>query len=429
MIPTRRGPPTEDTALFPIQSQDQSLPNQYERFGGRAGCSFSQTFIHLLKGNLGTGLLGLPLAVKYSGLVLGSLSLLVMGIISIHCMGLLVSCAHHLSAKKGKSFLTYGEAVEYGMENVSWMRRHTIWGSRIVNLFLIITQLGFCCAYIVFLSENIKQVIEASNGTTMNCQNNQPDVIVPSFDSRLYMLCFLPFITLLVFTRNLKLLAPWSLMANFAMCGSVVLIFWYSLSVLPLENKMQRPQAFSKALYLGMGLVTLLYLSLGTVGYMCFGDQIGASITLNLPNCWLYHIVKLLYCFGIYVTYALQFYVPAEILIPFATAHVPQRWEVPLDLAIRISLVIVTCALAVLIPELDLVISLVGSVSSSFLALILPPILQILTFHNEGLSAMVLFKNTVISLTGIAGFLAGTYITMTEIVNRSATRYSNSTLF
>ncbi|KAG7483996.1 hypothetical protein MATL_G00044590 [Megalops atlanticus] len=457
------GSPTEETALSPTVPQGPShLQSQYERIGGKGGSSFSQTLIHLIKGNIGTGLLGLPLAVKNAGLVLGPLSLLVMGIIAVHCMNVLVRCSHCLSAKKGKPFLTYGEVLEYSMENISWMSRHSIWGRRLVNVFLVITQLGFCCAYFVFLSENIKQVVEAANVTTMNCQSNQTAVITPSFDSRLYMLCFLPFVILLVFTRNLKYLAPLSLVANLAMCCSVVLIYWYSLTniqypislpyvgnakdyplffgtaifafegigvVLPLENKMQKPHTLSTVLYLGMGLVTMLYISLGTIGYLCFGDQIGASITLNLPSCWMYQIVKLLYSFGIYISYALQFYVAAEILIPPIMVCVPNRWELPVDLAMRTVIVILTCALAVLIPELDLMISLVGSVSSSFLALILPPILQVLTFHGEGLSAATLLKNAIISVVGIIGSVAGTHVTVMEIINRSSGRDGNGTAF
>ncbi|XP_076877985.1 proton-coupled amino acid transporter 1 [Brachyhypopomus gauderio] len=454
-----QSPVEDDGAAHPPASS--RTQNQYERIGGRAGSSFLQTLVHLLKGNIGTGLLGLPLAVKNAGLVIGPLSLLVMGIVAIHCMNILVKCSHHLSTKLGKPFLTYGEAVEYGMENVSWLQRHSAWGSRVVNVFLIITQLGFCCVYFVFLSDNVKQVIEAANGTTMNCNTNQTAVIVPSYDSRIYMLFFLPFIIALVFTRSLKWLAPFSFVANLVMSASLVLIYYFCLThipspvdlpkvgraidyplffgtaifafegigvVLPLENKMQKPQNFPRVLYLGMGIVTLLYISLGTIGYICFGQNIGGSITLNLPNCWMYQSVKLLYSFGIYITYALQFYVPAEILVPLAVSRVRARWELPVDLCIRAGLVLFTCALAILIPELDLVISLVGSISSSALALIFPPLLEIITFHTEGISGWVVLKNLLISLFGLVGFVAGTYVSIVEIISRRHSEHVDSYL-
>uniref|UniRef100_A0AAV2MLR2 Amino acid transporter transmembrane domain-containing protein n=1 Tax=Knipowitschia caucasica TaxID=637954 RepID=A0AAV2MLR2_KNICA len=140
-----------------------------------------------------------------------------------------------------------------------------------------------------------------------------------------------------------------------------------------------------------------------------------------------YQAVKLLYCFGIFITFALQFYVPAEILIPPLTARVPERWERPVDLLMRTALVFVTCALAVLIPELDLVISLVGSVSSSFLALVFPPLLQLSVFHSEGLSPLVFVKNLVISVLGFVGFMAGTYIAIEQIIARNSLKATQAT--
>ncbi|TRZ04219.1 hypothetical protein DNTS_008032, partial [Danionella cerebrum] len=217
--------PSEDE---PINSPG-SRQTEYERIGGRTGSSFFQTIIHLLKGNIGTGLLGLPLAVRNAGLLVGPVSLLLMGLIAVHCMNLLVKCAHHLSAKLGKPFLSYGDAVEYGMENVSWLSRHSVWGRRVVNAFLNITQLGFCCVYFVFLSDNVKQVVETANATTGNCNSNETALAVPSYDSRIYMLFFLPFIIVLVFIRNLKYLAPLSFVANISMCISLVLIYYYCL--------------------------------------------------------------------------------------------------------------------------------------------------------------------------------------------------------
>ncbi|MBN3293727.1 S36A1 protein, partial [Polypterus senegalus] len=456
MTTNRRSSPTEETSLSPDRSPSPTEPQDvYERIGDKTGTNFFQTLVHLLKGNIGTGLLGLPLAVKNAGIVVGPISLLIMGIVAVHCMDILVKCSHHLSTKMRKPFMDYGDAMQYGLEvgPIPFLRRHSIWGRWIVDLFLIITQLGFCCVYFVFLTDNVKQVVQAANGTTTTCNYNETVVLSPTFDSRLYMLCFLPFIILLVFIRNLKYLAPWSLAANVAMLISLIMIYQYIVRgihypvtlpyeasfktyplffgtaifafegigvVLPLENKMQKPRSFRTVLFLGMIIVTVLYISLGTIGYLRFGDSIGASITLNLPNCWLYQVVKLLYSFGIFITYAVQFFVPAEILVPLAVSRVSERWMLAVDLLCRTGLVILTCLLAILIPELDLVISLVGSISSSALALILPPILEIVAFYNDGLPWWAIAKNIIISIIGFVGFVAGTYVSIQEIVIRNS---------
>lgn len=77
--------------------------------------------------------------------------------------------------------------------------------------------------------------------------------------------------------------------------------------------------------------------------------------------------------------------------------------------------------LAILIPRLDIVISLVGSVSSSALALIFPPLLEIATYSAEGLHPLVIAKDIAISLFGFLGFVVGTYEALVELAAPAAT--------
>ena len=83
-------------------------------------------------------------------------------------------------------------------------------------------------------------------------------------------------------------------------------------------------------------------------------------------------------------------------------------------------------ALAIGIPKLALFISLVGSVSSSALALIFPPILYYLTFRNKRRPSstakcqiLIFFLLGAISVVGILGFGFGTYASLKGIIDGS----------
>lgn len=57
--------------------------------------------------------------------------------------------------------------------------------------------------------------------------------------------------------------------------------------VMPLENQMKTPQNFvgiCGVLNKGMGGVTLVYIMLGFLGYLKYGDATTDNIPLNLPT-------------------------------------------------------------------------------------------------------------------------------------------------
>uniref|UniRef100_A0A1B6LYL8 Amino acid transporter transmembrane domain-containing protein n=2 Tax=Graphocephala atropunctata TaxID=36148 RepID=A0A1B6LYL8_9HEMI len=403
------------------------------------------TMIHLLKGNIGTGILAMPDAFRNAGLVVGTVGTLAMGAICTHCMHMLVNCAHELCLRSQVPSLGFSEVCEQAFASgPQSIRKYSHYARFLTNMFLVITQLGFCCVYFVFVAANLREVVKH---------------YYYEIDMHWFLLALLLPMILMNWINNLKYLTPVSLFAALLMSSGLGITFFYMLQglprtstvhafsswaqlplffgtaiyafegigvILPLENNMKTPQDFgglTGVLNTAMVIVACLYTAVGFFGYLKYGDRvILGSITLNLPqNDLLAQSVCLMMALAIFLSYGLQFYVPMSIIWPSIKANIADEHSQRVaQLLIRTGLVIFTFGLAAAIPNLSDVISLVGAVSSSTLALIFPPIIEIVTFWDKGLSRVTILKDVVIMIFGILGFISGSYISLSNILSPKA---------
>ena len=242
---------------------------------------------------VGAGILGIPDAFRRAGWLLGSVTLLLVSALNVYAMLLLpqVNCA--LLRNHQKSCGSYGK-----------LGRHILGvrGELFVNLCLGISQAGFATAYIIFISANLHSIAHIPRAVT----------------------CFVcvPGLTLLVQFRDMKHLSPFSLLANcanFAALCAVLLQDYESIStydpaehkearwavdfsgllyviaitiysmegaglVLSLEASSKKTSDFPWLLRYVLAIITMFMAFFGTAGYLAFGDNTVAPITLNLVD-------------------------------------------------------------------------------------------------------------------------------------------------
>ncbi|XP_047530703.1 proton-coupled amino acid transporter-like protein pathetic isoform X2 [Vanessa atalanta] len=369
------------------------------------------TLIHLLKGNIGTGILAMPDAFKNAGLFIGVVGTLFMGVICTHCMHILVACSRELCIRNQRPAMSFAEVVEdaFAMGPVS-LRPYAKKIRNVVNIFLVMTQLGFCCVYFLFVATNLEDTMRFFG-------------IKLSVHRYLAML-YVPMLALdLPHTDSVKAFASWHQLPLYF--GTAIYAFEGIGVVLPLENNMKTPEDFggwTGVLNTGMVIVAALYTAIGFFGYLKYGAAVSGSITLNLPNDLLAQSVRAVMAAAIFLSYGLQFYVPMNIVWPYIKTKLNSEKALEYgEIVTRFVLITITFVAAVLIPNLSSIISLVGAFSSSALALIFPPIIEIITFWPErlGTKGWILWKDLAIIIFGITGFVFGTYASLENILKHS----------
>lgn len=121
--------------------------------------NFAQSLMHMIKGNLGTGILAMPASFAHCGLVNAIIGLPALCLIATYCVHLLVRSSQHLESKMKWMNLEYAELAKGAFKaGPSWMRPWSGLMCRGVDAVLIISQMGICCVYLVFIVDNIKSV-------------------------------------------------------------------------------------------------------------------------------------------------------------------------------------------------------------------------------------------------------------------------------
>ncbi|KAI8879306.1 hypothetical protein K501DRAFT_257006 [Backusella circina FSU 941] len=244
----------------------------------------------LLKSFVTTGIMFLPKAFYNGGLLFS--------IIAVICWGLLSHWSFLLLVQTRTIVPTsFGEmgGVLYGNK------------MRMCVLFAItLCQIGFVCAYMIFVAENLQSLVLAFS----KCRVSLPMhflILIQSF-------AFIP----LAMIRKIQRLSVFALIADVFIVIGLVYLFYYDFKelflfgvadiamwnpthfplfigtaaftfegiglVTPITDSMKEPQKFPQVLTRALSVITVLFILMGAISYMAFGASVETIILLNLPS-------------------------------------------------------------------------------------------------------------------------------------------------
>lgn len=342
----------------------------------------------LLKSFVGTGVLFLPRAFLNGGMLFSSMILLAVALLSFYCFMLLVNTRSVVEA----SFGDIG-GILYG----KWMRA-------LILFSIVLSQVGFVSAYIVFTSENLQAFVLAVS----ECKSF---IDIKSM-VMIQLIIFLP----LSLIRDIGKLGFTALVADAFILLGLIYLYYYDIFtivsnhgvadiklfnpsswtlfigtaifafegvglIIPIQESMKHPEKFAGVLGIVMVIITVLMTSIGALSYAAYGSSTRTVVILNLPqDSKFVHAVQFLYSLAILLSTPLQLFPAIRILenelFSRSGKYNPYiKWQ---KNVFRFFLVVL-CALIAWggAGDLDKFVSLVGSFACVPLVYVYPPLLHL----------------------------------------------------
>jgi len=305
--------PMEDSALLTPGRRRRKRKTHTTGTSGPAGAA-----LLLLKSFVGTGVLFLPKAFLNGGMLFSNLVLIFVAVLSYYCFVLLVTA----QLKVGGSFGDMGGII-YG----KWMRT-------LIYISIVISQIGFVAAYIVFTSENLQAFLLA----VTNC-NEKFYVPVP-YLILAQMLIFMPFALI----RDISKLGFTALIADGFILVGLIYLYYYDIFtivkqrgaadiinfnkndwtlfigtaiftfegiglIIPIQESMKNPKQFPPVLGGVMIIISVIFISMGALSYAAYGSATETVVILNMPqDSKMVNAVQFLYSCAILLSTPLQIF-------------------------------------------------------------------------------------------------------------------------
>ncbi|KAJ2163193.1 hypothetical protein GGF46_000123 [Coemansia sp. RSA 552] len=399
---------------------DERTPLRRVPSGLQAAASSRKAFFLLIKAFVGTGVLVLPRAFYNGGLLTACLLMIVVAWYAWHCILLLADVYQKVG---GGSYSDIG------------LRLYGRWMQYAVISSIVLAQIGGCCAYTIFVAQNWRNVFD----TLSACRMQLPT----EFWVLVQALVFVP----LALIRQIRYFAPVALVANVLIIASLAYLLGFDLwsisvhgpapfanynparfpllvgtavysfegitLVIPILESLRDKHCFARVLTLAISLCLGLFLCVGSLSYLTFGESVEAVVLLNLPNSSSWTLtVQLLYSVAILFSMPLQLFPAVKIMEAMMFTRSGRdfavvKWQKNL---FRTSMALFIAMIAIFgADQLDNVVSLVGSFCLVPLSFIYPSSMHLKAVAQ---TRAVWIKDMVLLLVGVVAMVYVTYISI-----------------
>ncbi len=276
------------------------------------------------------------------------------------------------------------------------------------------------------------------------------------WDIRIYIVILIIPVSLIAQIRELKHLVPLSTVANFLILGTFAITFYYIFrSPLTITNKslisspgtwptaittiifsinnirfafaveaeMKNPRQYLGifgVLHVATWIIAIFYVLVGFFSYLRYGADIQSSVTLNLPMEEPAALTaKIFIAIGVLLTFGTIFYISMQTIWTRLSPKIKGRSrKIFYQILIRLLMAVVMALLAILIPNLQIFISLFGTFCSSTLIFFIPILIDSIYLYPNGYGTFrwKLIVNTISFCFYILVLVSGTYDNVVAIM-------------